>query len=125
MEQLLIIEISEKDYLEELNTKLKEGYKVIVGSTYIKSLFTDIVLDNGTILEDIDHVFTLAVNSTNDFVFFSKNHELFRKEVNALVKNKLNKIVVGSLSIDLVHLDFYTECKRVYMTYYCCALYKD
>ncbi len=125
MEQLLIIETSEESYLKELNIKLKESYKVIAGSTYIKSLPTDITLDNGTILEDIDHVFTSAVNSTNDFVIFSKNHELFRNEVNNFIKSTSSNIIVGSLSIDIVYLDFYTKCKRVYMTYYCCSLYKE
>lgn len=124
MEQVLILEAHEKAFLEEMDKKLKEGFKVIAGSTLIKSLPTNIELDHGTMTTDVEHVFTMAITGRMDFMVLAKTKSSFKDEVNAKIKQPAFQSVTGSVSIDIVRKSEYKDSSRIYITYYCCTLYK-
>lgn len=125
MKQVLLVETTEKSFLEAMDRRIKEGFKVIAGSTVITSLPTVITLDQGEVVNDVTHVFTVAVTGKFDYMIYSKNIETFRNEVNdKLIQDDYN-LVTGSLNLSLIKLDGYKEQNRVYVTYYCCALYKE
>lgn len=125
MIQFLVLETTEVDFFKSMDEKLKDGYRVIAGATYIKSLLTSLSSVTGEILNDIDHIFTVAIRSDKDYFLFSKNISTFVKEVNTYLATPGNVLVTGSLSIDLVYLNNYLKSTRVRQTYYCCCLYKE
>lgn len=125
MKQNLIIETTEKAFLEAMDKQIKEGFKVIAGSTLITSLPSVITLDKGEVLNDLNHVFTVAVTGKFDYMIYSKNVETFRKEVNDKLIQDCYNLVTGSLNVSLIKLDGFEQQPRVYITYYCCALYKE
>lgn len=122
MQQILIVETSQQAFTSTLDRLLREEFRFIAGSYYIKSLPTSIAIATGQVLNDIDHVFSLAITGSLDSVVFSKNIVKFREEVNYQLKT--NAVVVGSIIIEAVFRDCYEPCKRAYTTYYCCCLYR-
>jgi hypothetical protein len=125
MKQVLLIEASEKTFLKLMDEKIKEGFKLIAGSTVIKSHPSTITLPQGEIINDLEHIFTIAISGEYDYFIYSKNITTFSKEVNDKLIEGEYRVVTGSFNVNLKKLDGYKEQDRVYTTYYCCALYKE
>ncbi|MBV5347494.1 hypothetical protein JZU46_04675 [bacterium] len=121
--QKFIIETSKDTFLRLMDVDLKNGFHVIPGSNYIKSLPANINVASGQVLDDIEHVFSIAVRDTLDSVVFSENLSLFRTTVNKELVT--NHVVVGSLYVEAILKDSYEKCRRVFTTYYSCCLHKD
>lgn len=123
MQQVLVIETSQNAYCSTLDQYLKEGYRLIAGSNYIKSLPVDINIATGQVLSDIEHIFSIGICGFLDSVVFSKQITNFRNEVNEQLKK--SSTITGSLYIEAAFKDTYEVCKRAFITYYCCCLYKE
>lgn len=123
MHQVLIIETSVAAYSNLLNQYLKSGYKLVVGSNYIKSLPTNISVVTNQVLDDIEHAFSIALCNELETIIFSKDLTSFREATNKQLAT--NKLVVGSLYIEQILKDSYEKCKRIYTTYYSCCVYKE
>jgi hypothetical protein len=126
MKQFLILTTTEAHFQELVDDKLKNGYKVIAGSMFVKSLPWDISIPEGEMLNDVDHVLTLAITGKHDFLIYAKDVNVFLGEVNSKLPQGVYTMVVGSLSVHLVKDDGFDEkAKRAYTTYYSCGLYKE
>ncbi len=126
MKQVLVLEKDEKSFLEEMDDKIKAGYKIIAGSTIIKSKLWDISSPEGELLNDVDHAITVAITGKHDYMIYAKTLDAFKSVVNTKLESENYKIVVGSLKIGVIkHSGFNIKADRVYLTYYGCALYKD
>ena len=126
MKQVLVITTTEKAFLDDMDEKIKEGYKVIAGSTFIASLPWDIVVPEGELLSDTEHILTVSITGKYDFMIYAKDIEIFKQEVNSKLSKGDYSLVVGSLSANLVKLDgFKVKIARAYITYYSCSMYKE
>jgi len=123
MAQILLIETNQTAYLNMLDQYLKQGYHLIAGSNYIKSIPTGINVTTGQVLQDIEHVYSIGIYGKFDSVVFSKKLTNFRESVNEQLKS--NSVITGSLYIEAEFKDAYERCKRSFVTYYCCCLYKE
>jgi len=126
MKQFLVLATTEVCFQELVDEKLKEGYKVIAGSMFVKSLPWDISIPEGEMLNDTDHVLTLAITGKHDFLIYAKEVNVFLMEVNSKLQQDVYTMVVGSLSAHLAKDDGFDEkTERAYTTYYSCGLYKE
>lgn len=123
MHQVLIIETTEEAYSRLLNQYLKGGYRLVAGSNYIKSLPTSINVSTQQKLDDIDHIFSIALFKGFDNVVHCKDLDIFRSVVNKQLTD--SKVVVGSLYIEKVYKESFERCKRIHTTYYSCCVYKE
>lgn len=121
--QKFILETNKDIFLNAVDISLKEGFQLIPGSNYIKSLPENIDVTSGQVLGDIDHVFSVAIRDTLDSMVFSGNLVLFRTTVNEQLAK--NNMIIGSLYIEAILKNGFEKCKRVYTTYYSCCLYKE
>lgn len=120
--QAFVIETTQELFLSSVGGYINNGYKLIAGSSYIKSLPENINIMSGQVLNDIEHVFSVAVRDHADHLIFSKNISLFREEVN--IQLKKSNTVIGSLYLSAILKDNYEKCRRKQTTYYSCCLEK-
>jgi len=122
-----ILELHEFDFNKKVNNLLKEGYKVIIGSTYITSVKTSYTKKSYTKnSKDISIIFSLVVENENEqiLVTVKDNSDTFYNLVtNYLFKGY--KIITGSLYIKDIKTKNLINDPRLYQEWYSCTLYKE
>lgn len=122
--QKLIIESKLEDFKTRVEKHLSEGFKLVVGSTYIISLESDISILNGEILYDVEHIFTLGIIDNNkEFFIISQDIKNFIQKVNTHLKN--GTIITGSAYFSAHRLDNYVKQDRIYDNYFSCCVYRS
>lgn len=123
--QKILLENSKTVFLKKLNSNLQEGFHIITGSMYCKSVVTDLDLMQGKLLNDVEHIFSIVLScNNNDSMIFSNQSTKFKKEVNSLLYSNDFEIIVGSTYITSSFKPQYINCRRGWVTFYSCCLYR-
>ncbi len=122
--QSIIMETSLNTYIEKVNQANVNGFNIIAGSNYVKSVKGNINMSTGEELSDVGIIASIAIGNHNKEInITSDDISEFKKEVSFLLIN--HHVVVGTLYISDVKFDVYKKCNRNVLTFYCCCMHKN
>jgi len=127
MEQIFIFEPTYQDFKKEVAIQKQNGFAHVTGSTYIKSIETGSPEQN-KIAELNDVLEFYSINLYNDYgeekLAIQNDPDNFYSMITEYLEKDF-KITTGSIYIETIKLDGYSDIKRCYTTWFCCVMYKN
>ena len=108
--QIIVLEPTIEDYDKEIAIRHHKGYTQVVGSTYVKSIETDISAREAALsFGDVDNFFSLAVkNKSKELVVNAKDPDDFYSSVVGLLRVDF-EVNIGSFYLAYIKKNNYIE----------------